>query len=83
MVYTPVSTIMSGGHFLSYNTMHLTEMALSFDFGLDQGNDTRPQAANAAHTGMLRKVYRMAIALPQLVQSRCQYSKSLLPNYHS
>ncbi|KAI6115492.1 hypothetical protein EDD16DRAFT_1708643 [Pisolithus croceorrhizus] len=64
MVYTPVPTVMSG-HFLTYETMHLTEMALTLDFGL--GKEDIQHATNALHPGTLRKVYRMAIALPKLV----------------
>lgn len=70
MVYTPVPTVMSGGHFLAYDTMHLTEFALVFDLGLDQNRVRRVEATNALHPGVLRSVYRMAIALPQYVQSR-------------
>ncbi|KAI6117769.1 hypothetical protein EV401DRAFT_2072319 [Pisolithus croceorrhizus] len=65
MVYTPVPTVMSGGHFLTYETMHLTEMALTLDFGL--GKEDIQHATNALHPGTLRKVYRMVIALPTLV----------------
>ncbi|KIK80752.1 hypothetical protein PAXRUDRAFT_157858 [Paxillus rubicundulus Ve08.2h10] len=70
MVYTPVHSIMSGGHFLCYDSMHITEMSLSFNFGLDNNNETRHHASNSIHPGMLRKVYCMAIALPHLVHSR-------------
>ena len=31
MVYTPVGEMSSGGHFLSYDTMHLTYLAHTFD----------------------------------------------------
>lgn len=69
MVYTPVPSIMSGGHFLTYDTMHLSEMAVSFDLGLDS-HEPRHHVTNAVHPGMLRKVYRMAIALPHIVETR-------------
>lgn len=73
MVYTPVPTVMSGGHFLTYEAMHLTEMALTLDFGL--GNEDMQHATNALHPGTLRKVYRMAIALPTLVLERPLFPK--------
>lgn len=50
-----------------YDTMHLTEFTLVFDLGLDRRNVRRLQGTNAIHPSMLRKIYRMAIALPQLV----------------
>ncbi|KAI6138056.1 hypothetical protein BKA82DRAFT_4021780 [Pisolithus tinctorius] len=31
MVYTPQNGLTSGGHFLSYSTMHLTEIAINYD----------------------------------------------------
>ncbi|KAI5981118.1 hypothetical protein EDD15DRAFT_2380326 [Pisolithus albus] len=74
MVYTPVHTVMSGGHFLTYETLHLTEMALTFDFGLDHKGEHQ-HATNSLHPGTLRKVYRMAIALPVLVLERPQFPK--------
>jgi hypothetical protein len=64
---------MSGGHFLTYETMHLTEMALTLDFGL--GKEDIQHATNALHPGTLRKVYRMAIALPTLVLERRKWIK--------
>lgn len=71
MVYTPMPTVMSGGHFLCYDTMHLTEFSLTFDLGLDQKGEQRLQGSNALHPGVLRKVYRMALALPDVSKTRC------------
>lgn len=31
MVYTPVRTLATGGHFYTYETLHLTEMSRAFD----------------------------------------------------
>jgi hypothetical protein len=31
MVYTPVRTLATGGHFYTYDTLHLTEMSRAFD----------------------------------------------------
>ncbi|KAI6001233.1 hypothetical protein EDD15DRAFT_2230494 [Pisolithus albus] len=73
MVYTPVPTVMSGGHFLTYETMHLTEMALTLDSEL--GNEDMQHATDALYPGTLRKVYHMAIALPTLVLARPLFPK--------
>ena len=72
MVFTPEPTIMSGGHLLSYDTMHITEFTLMFDLGRDRKGKARPAATNAAHPGLLRRVYRMAMALPQYARNRGQ-----------
>lgn len=77
MVYTAMPSIMSGGHMYTYETMHLTEFALVFDYGLDQDGDVRPQGTNAIHSGMLRKVYRMAIAIPAFACARSQFCHQL------
>lgn len=74
MVYTPQPTIMSGGHFLSYDTMHLTEFWLCFDLGRDVKWRSRAHASNSSHPGMLRKVYRMVMALPIMVKCQRTYS---------
>ncbi|KAF8119971.1 hypothetical protein EV363DRAFT_1193812 [Boletus edulis] len=78
MVYTPRPSVMSGGHMYSYDTMHLTEFVIVFDHGIDQGGRQRPQASNAIHPGMLRKVYRMALALPGFALTRHFYRRSLI-----
>ncbi|KAI6094832.1 hypothetical protein EDD16DRAFT_1721328 [Pisolithus croceorrhizus] len=79
MVYAPVPTIMCGGHFLSYDTMHLTEVALSFDLGLDRNGQIREKASDPVLPGLQRKVYLMAISLPELVLSRpLFYQRSII-----
>ena len=72
MVYTVMPTVMSGGHMYLYDTMHLTEFALVFDYGLDRKGDRRPEASNATHPGFLRQVYRMAIAIPVFTTNRSE-----------
>lgn len=57
-VYTPVSSIFTGGYFYSYETMHLTRAVLSMPSLEEQDsltNDERP--------GFLRTLCRMLIAL--------------------
>jgi len=56
-----------------YDTMHLTEFAVIFDYGLDRKGKRRHQGTNAIHPGLLRKVYRMAIAIPKFTQERCEW----------
>lgn len=73
MVYTPLNLYMTSGHMYMYDTMHLMEFALVFDLGIDNGGKKWLQATNEIHPGMLRKIYRMALAIPYLVK---EHSKS-------
>ncbi|KII82657.1 hypothetical protein PLICRDRAFT_33270, partial [Plicaturopsis crispa FD-325 SS-3] len=63
-VYTPVKSIISGGHFLSYDSLHLTEHCRAFAsvFALT--------STNADHPGVDRALSRMSIALPIVLQDR-------------
>lgn len=63
-VYTPVKTIAAGGHFLCYETLHLTEFARFFD------QKYQKAATNTDHDSIMRILPRMAIALPSLAE-RC------------
>lgn len=71
MVFTPEPTIVCGGYFYSYHTMHLTEFALVSDLGL--GCDGKKKNANEATNGlqpaMLRRIYRMVLALPSFART--------------
>lgn len=64
----------------TYDTMHLTEFAIVFDLGIDRNGKQRPEATNAIHPGMLRKVYRMVLALPYICATR---STSDIVSIHS
>lgn len=46
LVYTPVRTLAVGGHFFTFETMHLTEMSQKFDkkYGLHVTNTTHVSA---------------------------------------
>ncbi|KAI0065656.1 hypothetical protein BV25DRAFT_1913669 [Artomyces pyxidatus] len=59
VVYTPINTIITGGHLLSYNTFHLTQWSRKFDSVVEE-------ASNADHVGMRRTIARMALALKYL-----------------
>ncbi|KAG9310697.1 hypothetical protein JVU11DRAFT_9291 [Chiua virens] len=78
MVYTPCHSVTSGGHMYCYDTMHLTEFAVVYDFGLDQGGERRPSASNSAHPGMLQKICRMAMALPAFAPTRQFHRRCLI-----
>ncbi|KAI0054249.1 hypothetical protein BV25DRAFT_1922880 [Artomyces pyxidatus] len=55
-VYTPVNTVISDGHFLCYDVLHLTQWSRLYDH-MDK------YATNADHVGVRRTLARMAIAL--------------------
>ena len=69
MVYTPVKGMTSGGHFLLYDSLHLTELTRAND------RSTQPEekferaelATNADHHATGRQILRMALALPHQV----------------
>lgn len=56
-VYTPERSIVSGGHFIAYETFHLTELSLLMDAECGQ------VTTNEEHPGTFRLYSRMAIAL--------------------
>jgi hypothetical protein len=61
-VYTPVKTLASGGHFLTYDTLHLTRLSRNFDHKMGR------YATNAEHPGIIRTLCRMVLALQQKKQ---------------
>ncbi|KII89489.1 hypothetical protein PLICRDRAFT_29715 [Plicaturopsis crispa FD-325 SS-3] len=63
-VYTPVKSIVSGGHFLCYDTLHLTEQCRVL------ASTSALTSTNAEHPGIDRALSRMAIALPIMGQGR-------------
>jgi len=70
MVYTPQDGLTSGGHFLSYSTLHLTEFALRYDSSrMPNANYERGQiATNAIHPSIGRYITWMVIGLPTIAQ---------------
>ncbi|KAI0056193.1 hypothetical protein BV25DRAFT_1842471 [Artomyces pyxidatus] len=58
-VYTPVNTIITGGHFFTYDTFHLTQWSRTFDAKVTN-------ASNADHVGVRRTLSRMTLALTYL-----------------
>jgi hypothetical protein len=74
LVYTPVKGMVSGGHFLSYETLHLTEMACAYDGSENADGVLRKTlATNSAHD-ISRRVMSMMLALPDLVHTRSRSS---------
>ncbi|KAJ7575417.1 hypothetical protein C8J56DRAFT_1063656 [Mycena floridula] len=65
MVYTPEKAITVGGHFLTYASMHLTEISRWFD-------SKHPGTTNHNHSGIETTLIRMMLALPQLLRSPTQ-----------
>lgn len=72
MVYTPQNGMTSGGHFVSYSTLHLTELALRYDSSKMPGKDAEYErdnlSTNATHPSLHRYITWMVIALPVLAQ---------------
>ena len=70
-VYTPVKSIATGGHFLTYGSLHLTEIARSYDKGLYGDYGVRKgSVTNNEHLGVPRQLSRMMLGLPYLVGTR-------------
>jgi hypothetical protein len=67
-VFTPVNSIVSGGHLFPYETLHLTEMARAFDLLFNH------VATNADHASAHRTLCRMAMALKYLHKERSEYA---------
>jgi hypothetical protein len=77
MVYTPVKGTTMGGHFYTYDTMHLTELAYSFDNShAPDGTKRVDYATNADHPSSARFLARMTLALPFLVKKRGDHPTS-------
>lgn len=55
-VYTAEKTIVKGGHFWAWETMHMTELGIEI-------NHETANATNAEHHGAKGHLYRIAIAL--------------------
>lgn len=71
MVYTPTKGTTAGGHFYSYETMHLTDLALTYDHSKDRDGTIRSQfATNASHPSMPRLIARMMLAVPVIQKER-------------
>jgi hypothetical protein len=72
MVYTPVKGMTSGGHFLLYDTLHLTELTRAFDSSLHPEDkfERADLATNADHHSTGRQILRMALALPRQVHAK-------------
>ena len=65
MVYTPNKGMTSGGHFLTYDMMHLTELIRAYD----KSKIARGKGATNAVHDINRQVIRMTLALPALVHT--------------
>lgn len=71
-VYTPVNTITDGGHFMTYETLHLIELTRKFQ---------RPHhttATNSDHAAIHRHICRLAIALKVAFRDKSKYLRLTL-----
>lgn len=66
-VYTPIKSIISGGHFYCYDALRYTEIARAFD------KNYSLSSTNAEHDSSDRTLIRMALAIPYIVQERCMF----------
>ena len=71
-VYTPVGCTTSGGHFLMYDTMHLTYISRQFDMSnYPDGDPDNPQKRSEYATNesqsVDRQILRMMLALKYAV----------------
>lgn len=73
-VYTPVNAIGSGVHFLTYETLHLTEIARWFDHWYHY------ISTNADHSSVHRTLCRMAMALIYAYKDRSKCPKMPFPS---
>jgi len=72
-VYTPVPSLAGGGHFFSYDTLHLTEFSRAFDHNHSE------MSTNANHQ-VDRILSRLTLALPIVCRTRSKCHISLLFN---
>jgi hypothetical protein len=76
MVYTPIKGTTCGGHFYNYDSMHLTEISLSFDSSYDEDGVARHEfGTNATHPDAHRLLARMTLGLPDMVTQRSKLSE--------
>jgi hypothetical protein len=72
MVFTPQNGLTSGGHFLSYSTLHLTELAMRYDSSKRPGKNVQDErgelATNAVHPSVRRYITWMVLGLPVMAQ---------------
>jgi len=80
-VYSPTKGMTSGGHFILYDSLHLTEMIRAYDATPDaEGIKRHNYATNDSHS-IDRQLIRMMLAMPDLVRIRRMYP-IILYTYH-
>jgi len=67
-VYTATPSFTSGGHFLTYETLHLTEFSRDFD-------SHHSECSTNANHQINRILCRMTLALPIIAARRCQSTR--------
>ncbi|KAF8418657.1 hypothetical protein L210DRAFT_3655539 [Boletus edulis BED1] len=71
-VYTPTASFCRGGHFFSYDALHLTEQSRHIDKLKGR------YVTNQQHRGTLETLSRMVIALPIISESKALYKRSIV-----
>jgi hypothetical protein len=79
-VYTPVGCMTSGGHFLTYDTMHLTYIARAYDMSNYPGasvNDPKKRSEYATNESQSvdRQILRMVLALQYAVHTPSKFQE--------
>jgi hypothetical protein len=70
-VYTPVKGLTSGGHFLTYDSLHLTELTRGYENSENSKKKRRlDYTTNASSPSLNRWLFRMALAMPLLASER-------------
>lgn len=84
MVYAPQNVLTSGGYFLSYSTLHLTELALRYDSSqlpYSAEYERGMLATDQLHPSIHRYVTWMVIGLPTLAQDTSSKLHTYVPPY--
>ncbi|OCH83607.1 hypothetical protein OBBRIDRAFT_547796 [Obba rivulosa] len=70
-VYTPVASVTVGGHFYSYDSMHLTELSRFIDHTHGE------TLTNEVHYHSKDSIMRLVLALPQITPKRSESHRPL------
>jgi hypothetical protein len=73
IVYTPTKGMSTGGHFVLYDSLHLTEMIRTYDATSDADGVARQEYATNKSHNIDRQLIRMMLAMPDLVRIRRKY----------
>ncbi|KAI6145420.1 hypothetical protein BKA82DRAFT_4016258 [Pisolithus tinctorius] len=71
MVFTPQDSLTSGGHFLSYSSFHLAQLAIQYDCSKCEDGETESGelSTNVVHPSIHHYITQMVLELPEMAQS--------------